>query len=56
MIEPNSNLREALKNRAKSYEALMPQWLSAGWSGEITVVQSFLRYVQFGYFAVVAVL
>jgi hypothetical protein len=40
-------VEEALKNRAKPNAkpnaALMPQWLSAGWGGEIAVVQSFLE-------------
>lgn len=38
----HGHLGEALKYRAKPNVALMPQWLSAGWSGEIAVVQSFL--------------
>jgi hypothetical protein len=35
-----SHLKEALKNLAKPNHLLMPQWLSAGWSGEMAVVQS----------------
>ncbi len=36
-------IKEALKNRATINGAPMPQWISAGCSGEIAVVQSFLN-------------
>lgn len=40
-------VREALNNWAKPNEAMMPQKLSAGWGGEIAVVQSFLFVLSF---------
>ena len=33
---------EALETRATAHDALIPQWLSAGWGDEMAVFHSFL--------------